>query len=134
MPDLLVDTNVILDVFEDDPAWADWSETALHQYAATHVLWINPIIYAEVSIGFERIEELEEALNDCGFRMRQMPREALFLAGKVFLSYRKRRGSRTSPLPDFFIGAHAAVEGLELLTRDISRYRSHFPTVKLISP
>ncbi len=134
MADLLVDTNVILDIFEDDPEWADWSEATLHQYAATHTLWINPIIYAEVSIGFERIEALEEALTGCGFQMRQMPREALFLAGKAFLSYRKRQGSRTSPLPDFFIGAHAAVEGLELLTRDITRYKSYFPTVKLISP
>lgn len=134
MTGILVDANVILDVFEDDPTWADWSESMLHRHSAAGPLYINPIIYAEVSIGFERIEDLETALAGCGFQMRQIPREALFLAGKAFLTYRKRRGARTSPLPDFFIGAHAAVEGLELLTRDVSRYRSYFPTVKIISP
>ena len=134
MTGLLVDANVILDVFEDDPVWADWSEAMLQRYQVTHVLYINPVVYAEVSIGFERIEEAEAALNGSGFQMRQIPREALFLAGKAFLAYRKRRGSRTSPLPDFFIGAHAAVECLDLLTRDAPRFKTYFPTVKLISP
>ena len=134
MTGLLVDANVILDIFENDPDWADWAEAALHRCSSTQTLCINPMIYAEVSIGFARIEELEAALTGCGFQMRQIPKEALFLAGKAFLAYRKRRGARTSPLPDFFIGAHAAVEGMELLTRDSRRYRTYFPTVKLISP
>ena len=134
MTGLLVDANVILDIFEDDPQWADWSEAMLHRCSATHVLCINPIIYAEVSIGFERIEELESAIVGCGFQMRPIPKEALFLAGKAFLAYKKRRGVKTSPLPDFFIGAHAAVEGLELLTRDLSRFKTYFPTVRRICP
>ena len=134
MTGLLVDSNVMLDIFEDDPNWADWSEAMLHRYSETHILCINSVIYAEVSIGFERIEELEAVIVGCGFQMRQIPKEALFLAGKAFLSYRKRGGTRTSPLPDFFIGAHAAVEGMELLTRDTTRFGTYFPTVKLISP
>ncbi len=134
MSGILVDANVILDVFTEDPTWVDWSESRLHQYHATHVLYINPIIYSEVSIGFERVEELESALNRGGFQMQQIPKEALFLAGNAFLTYRKRRGARTSPLPDFFIGAHAAVEGFDLLTRDTSRYKTYFPTVNLLSP
>ena len=134
MSGLLVDTNVILDVFEEDPTWVDWSESMLHRYHATDILYINPIIYSELSIGFERIEELEGALSRGGFQIRQIPKEALFLAGKAFLTYKKRGGFRKSLLPDFFIGAHAAVEGMELLTRDPSRFRAYFPTVKLISP
>lgn len=131
---LLVDSNVLLDVFEDDPVWAQWSEEMLEYYGASHTLCINPIIYAEVSVGFERIEELEAAITDCGVKMRHIPKEALFLAAKVFVEYRRRKGLKLSPLPDFFIGAHAAVENLELLTRNVSRYKSYFPTVKLISP
>jgi hypothetical protein len=134
MRGLLVDSNVLLDIFEDDPVWAQWSEEMLEQCSKTHVLCINPIIYAEVSVGFERIEELEAAIIDSGVRMLQIPKEALFLAAKVFVEYRRRRGPGLSPLPDFFIGAHAAVEKLELLTRDISRYKSYFPTVRLLSP
>ncbi len=134
MRGLLVDSNVLLDVFEDDPVWAPWSEEMLEQYGTTHILCINPIIYAEVSVGFERVEELEAAIVDSGVRMLQIPKEALFLAAKVFVEYRRRRGIKLSPLPDFFIGAHAAVEKLELLTRDVSMYKSYFPTVKLVSP
>lgn len=134
MRGLLVDSNVLLDVFEDDPVWAQWSEEMLEHYSTTHILCISPIIYAEVSVGFERIEELEAAIIDSGVRMLQIPKEALFLAAKVFVEYRRRRGIKLSPLPDFFIGAHAAVEKLELLTRDVSRYKSYFPTVKLVSP
>ena len=134
MKGILIDSSVILDLFEDDPNWAEWSESTLHRYGITHTLYINPIIYSEVSIGFERIEELEAAIAGCGFQMLQIPKEALFLAGKAFLRYRKRKGKRLSPLPDFFIGAHAAVLGLEIITRDISRYRSYFQTVNLITP
>ena len=134
MRKLLVDSNVLLDVFEDDPVWADWSETMLETYSAEYVLCINPIIYAEISVGFQRIEEVEAALGGCDVRMLEIPREALFLAAKVFWDYRKRKGMRTSPLPDFFIGAHAAVADLELLTRDPSRYRSYFSTIKLVCP
>jgi predicted nucleic acid-binding protein len=131
---LLVDSNVLLDVFEDDPVWAEWSEEMLEYYGSRHILCINPVIYAEVSVGFERIEELESALTGCGLRLLQIPKEALFLAAKAFVQYRRQKGFKLSPLPDFFIGAHAAVEDLQLLTRDLSRYKSYFPTVRLISP
>lgn len=134
MNGLLVDSNVILDVIENDPIWATWSLQMLGRYHATHELIINPIIYAEVSIGNENIEEVERVLKEGGFHMRQIPKEALFFAGKIFLAYRKRGGIRRSPLPDFFIGAHAAIEKLSLLTRDATRYKTDFPTVNLISP
>ena len=134
MQALLVDSNVILDVFTDDPIWAAWSESMLDRHCMTHTLYINPIVYAEISIGFERIEELEQVLMGSGFEMRQVPKEALFLAGKVFLQYRKAKGSKRSPLPDFYIGAQAAVEGMALLTRDRSRFQSYFPTVEVIGP
>lgn len=134
MKGLLVDSNILLDIFEDDQVWAEWSESMLEHHSATHMLCINPIIYAEVSVGFQRIEELEKAIAACGVRLLQIPKEALFLAAKVFVEYRRRKGIRLSPLPDFFIGAHAAVEGIELLTRDTARYRSYFPTVTLVSP
>ncbi len=134
MNGVLVDSNVILDIFLDDPNWADWSETMLNQYGTSHNLFINPIIYTELSIGFNRIEELEEALNRAGFHILEIPKEALFLAGKVFLQYRRNKGTKSSPLPDFFIGAHAAVLNLDLITRDVARYRTYYPTVHLISP
>ncbi|NKQ37552.1 MAG: PIN domain-containing protein [Chloroflexi bacterium] len=134
MNELLVDSNVILDIFLDDPVWGDWSETALNQYGATHRLFINPIIYTELSIGFQRIEELEEAIGKAGFQILEIPKEALFLTGKVFLQYRRNKGTKSSPLPDFFIGAHAAVMNVALITRDVARYRTYFPTVTLISP
>lgn len=134
MAELLVDSSVILDLFEEDHDWVEWSQGMLERYGATHDLWIDSVVYAEVSIAFDRIEDLEEALNGSGFRLVPIPREALFLAGKAFLSYRRRGGSRLSLLPDFFIGAHAAVAGIPLLTRDPARVRSYFPKVTLITP
>jgi hypothetical protein len=134
MPGVLVDSSVILDVFLDDPKWAAWSLQELESNAQLHELHINPIIYTEVSIGFQRIEDLEAALVSAGFRFLPIPKEALFLAGKAYLNYRQRKGVKRSPLPDFFIGAHAAVQELALLTRDPGRVRTYFPTVKLISP
>ena len=134
MSGVLVDSNVILDIFLDDPRWAAWSESTLLGFEGTHSLYINPIIYAEVSVGFERIEEFEEAILGCGFRMIEIPKEALFLAGKAYVKYRKRRGRKMDPLPDFFVGAHAAVEIFQLVTRDPKRIKNYFPTVKLISP
>jgi predicted nucleic acid-binding protein len=134
MTELLVDSNVLLDVFEDDPTWADWSQSMLDDLSQNHTLVINPIVYSEVSIGFGRIEELENALGRGGFRMRDMPKETLFLAGKAFLKYRKRKDTKITALPDFFIGAHAAVAKLKLLTRDPKRMRSYFPSVELVAP
>jgi predicted nucleic acid-binding protein len=134
MRGILVDSNIILDVFLDDPNWAEWSESKLEKFSAITKLYINPIVYSEISIGFKRIEELESVLNRAGFLMLDIPKEALFLAGKAFLKYRKNRGTKRSPLPDFYIGAHAAILEMELITRDESRYRTYFPTVKLISP
>ncbi len=134
MTPFLVDSNILLDIFEDDAHWADWSETTLQQYAASHTPTINPIIYAEVSVGFARIEELEAVLSGCGIHLLAIPKEALFLAGKAFLTYKRRGGAKNSLLPDFFIGAHAAVSGLSLMTRDASRYHSYFPGVQLITP
>ena len=134
MKGVLVDSNVILDLFLDDPVWADWSERILERYLVRSILYINPIIYSEVSIAFNLIEDLEAAIARTGFQMLEIPKEALFLAGKVFLKYRKRGGVKSSPLPDFYIGAQAAVLDLQLITRDISRYRSYFPTVNLITP
>ena len=134
MKGLLVDSNVILDIFLDDPNWADWSESTLTKYSADNELYINSIVYTEVSIGFKKIEELESALNKSGFQMMGIPKEALFSAGKAFLKYRGCGGMKRSPLPDFYIGAQAAVLDMELITRDVTRYHTYFPTVRLISP
>ena len=134
MSGVLVDSNAILDVLTEDAAWYAWSAAALERCANESALYINPVIYAEVSIGFDRIEELEAALPREVFRRLHLPLEAAFLAGKAFIRYRKHGGIRTSTLPDFFIGAHAAVSGLRLLTRDDRSYRSYFPTVTFISP
>jgi predicted nucleic acid-binding protein len=134
MPSVLVDSNVILDVVEDDPQWCEWSLLVLNQYSETHQLIINPVIYAEVSISFERIEEFEEVLGSGGFKMVPIPKEALFLAGKAFIRYRRKQGIKTTPLPDFFIGAHAAVADVALLTRDKKRFKNYFPSVRLVSP
>ncbi|MDA3789703.1 MAG: type II toxin-antitoxin system VapC family toxin [Desulfobacula sp.] len=134
MTRVLVDSNIILDVFLNDPNWADWSESTLEKYSQTGILNINPIVYTEISIGFERIEELEFAINKSGLQILEIPKEALFLAGKAFLQYKKRKGVKKSPLPDFYIGAQAAVLNLDLITRDVSRYRTYFPKVKLICP
>jgi predicted nucleic acid-binding protein len=131
---VLVDSNVLLDILEDDPDWCDWSSQQLSRCAEDSILVINPIIYAEVSIGFNRIEELEEALPPDFFERRPLPWEAAFLAGKCFLAYRRAGGARRSPLPDFFIGAHALVRGMTLLTRDAARYRTYFPRLALIAP
>jgi len=132
--DVLVDSNVLLDVLEEDAHWYEWSSTQLQKAADRCSLIINPIIYAEVSVGFQRIEELEEALPLHFFQRAPLPWEAAFLAGKCFMRYRKLGGTKTSPLPDFFIGAHAAVSELTLLTRDSARYRTYFPSIKLITP
>jgi hypothetical protein len=133
MPDVLVDSNVILDVVTEDPEWLDWSASALERAAAAARLVINPIIYAEVSIGFVRIEDLDEALPADSFERRPLPWPAAFLAARCFLRYRRAGGGRSS-LPDFFIGAHAAIEHLTLLTRDARRYRTSFPKLRLIAP
>jgi predicted nucleic acid-binding protein len=134
MKGVLVDSNIILDVFLNDLKWADWSESKLEEYSYSSLLYINSIIYSEISIGFKLIEELEVAVSKAGLQLLEIPKEALFLAGKAFLKYRRRKGLKRTPLPDFFIGAQAAVLNLDLLTRDISRYQSYFPTVKLIAP
>jgi predicted nucleic acid-binding protein len=131
---VLVDTNVILDVVQDDVVWAEWSQGQLDAWAARDELGINAVIYAELSIAYVRIEELEDTVDTAGLRFLEIPREALFLAGKAFLAYRKQGGTRTGVLPDFFIGAHAAVAGLPLLTREPARYRTYFPGVALITP
>ena len=131
---VLVDSNVILDVAYEDPSWCVWSETAIEHAAERAVLVINPIIYAEVSIGYAQVEQVETALPVDRFRREALPYEAAFLAGKAFLTYRRRGGARISPLPDFYIGAHAAVRRYRLLTRDAARYRTYFPTVELIAP
>jgi predicted nucleic acid-binding protein len=130
----LVDSNVLLDIATNDVRWAAWSSQALARAANESPLAINALIYAEVSIGYERVEDLEQAVPTAEFRREPLPYEAAFLAGKAFLQYRRRRGVRTSPLPDFYIGAHAAVAEFRILTRDPRRYRAYFPTVELIAP
>ena len=132
--DMVVDSNVILDIVTEDKRGFTWSSDALAQYSETHTLVINQVIYTEVSIGFDRIEDIEAVLSPMLFRRDPIPWEAAFLAGKCFLQYRKKGGGKRSPLPDFLIGAHAAVLGIPLLTRDASRYRTYFPKLKLIAP
>lgn len=134
MKGVIVDSNIILDVFLNDLKWADWSESKLEEYSYSSSLYINSIIYSEISIGFKLIEELEAAVHKAGLQLLEIPKEALFLAGKAFLKYRRKKGAKRTPLPDFFIGAQAAVLDLALLTRDVSRYQSYFPTVELIAP
>lgn len=134
MTTVLVDSNVLLDVATEDETWGAWSAEALTRTAEIAPLAINPIIYAEVSIRYQTVEELEEVLPASSFRREPIPYEAAFLAGKAFLGYRRAGGRRPTPLPDFFIGAHAAVVGYRLLTRDPSRYRTYFPRVELITP
>lgn len=132
--DILVDSNVILDIVTEDQTWFQWSSETLARYAEDHILMINPIIYAEVSIGFDRIEDVEIVLSPAFFRREPLPWEAAFLASKCFLAYRRSGGKRSSTLPVFFIGAHATIAGIPLLTRDTSRYRTYFPKLKLIAP
>jgi predicted nucleic acid-binding protein len=131
---ILVDTNVLLDIFQNDPKWAAWSQEKLDAASATDSLAINPVIYSELSIAFARIEELEAVLSEAALMLESIPREALFLAGKAFLAYRRARGVKQSVLPDFYIGAHAAIVRCPLLTRDAARYRSYFPGISLICP
>ncbi len=131
---LLVDTNVLVDVLEDDPQWADWSIGQLRAQAKVHELAINAMIYAEISLSFSTLEALDRTVATLGLAMRELPRPALFLAGKAFAQYRKRGGGKAQVLPDFFIGAHAAVEGWPLLTRDASRFRTYFPSLQVIAP
>ena len=131
---VLVDTNVLLDLFTADKDWADWSEFQLRAYAQVHRLLINPLIYAETSLAFDSPKLTDDALAVLGVDVAELPREALFLAGHAHVHYRRQGGAKAKTLTDFFIGAHAAVNDLILLTRDAARYRDYFPTVKLISP
>src|SRR3989338_6621547 len=131
---LLVDTNVLIDVLEDDPEWADWSIAQLRAQSKVHPLTINPIIYAELSLAFSKVEALDKAIENLGLAVLELPRPALFLAGKAFAQYRRQGGRANNVLADFFIGAHAAVLGCPLLTRDARRYQTYFHSVKLISP
>jgi predicted nucleic acid-binding protein len=131
---ILVDTNVLLDVVTRDPAWAEWSKRQLDAAALRDQLAINPVVYAELSAGFETIEQVEGVLGTVGITVVQMSRPALFMAARAFQEYRRRGGSRTGVLPDFFIGAHAAVLSAPLITRDATRYRTYFPTIEVIAP
>jgi hypothetical protein len=131
---VLVDSNVLLDIATGDPKWASWSSQALAECAEYTTLLINPIIYAEVSIGFQTIEALDAALPSRIFERVPLPWEAGFLAGKCFLTYRRRGGEKSFPLPDFYIGAHAAIEQLAILTRDAARYRTYFPKLEVLAP
>lgn len=131
---VLVDSNVILDVAMDDARWGTWSADMLAAVADESILVINPVIYAEVSVGVDSIELLDEILPPHVFRREPLPYEAGFLAGKAFLAYRRRGGQKVSPLPDFYIGAHAAIAGLRLLTRDTRRYRTYFPKLEILAP
>jgi predicted nucleic acid-binding protein len=130
----LIDTNVLFDLITNDPIWADWSLRQIESQAVWDRLVINPIIYAEFSVSFDRLEEVDAFLDGTGIDVDEMPRPALFLAGKAFQTYRARGGTKTGVLSDFFIGAHAVTEGVGLLTRDARRYRSYFPTITLITP
>ncbi len=134
MSRVLVDANILIDIATDDPNWAKWSADALEHAGRGRQLVINPLIYAEVSVAFSRIEDLDQLLPSGLFQREDLPWEAGFLAGKAYLGYRRRGGARTSPLPDFYIGAHAAVRDYALLTRDAARYATYFPTVQLITP
>lgn len=130
----LVDTNILLDLVTDDVVWANWSVAQLEAASLIGPLQINDVIYAELAVRYDRIEDLDGLLKEAGIDVVPMPRAALFLAGKVFVRYRRAGGARTGVLPDFFIGAHAAVAEVPLLTRDVSRYLTYFPTLKLIAP
>ncbi|MEC9364084.1 MAG: type II toxin-antitoxin system VapC family toxin [Pseudomonadota bacterium] len=131
---LLVDTNVLIDVLEDDPDWADWSVRQLRAQAQVHDLLINPVIYAELSLLFDSVAATDKVIDNMGLVVAELPRAALFLAGRAHVKYRQGGGTRSNVLADFFIGAHAAVAGCGILTRDDRRYRNYFPSVPLISP
>jgi predicted nucleic acid-binding protein len=134
MSAVLIDSNVLLDLLTEDARWFSWSAAAVEKAADGFRLVINPIVYAEVSIGFTRIEDLDAALPRTMFEREPIPYEAAFLAGKSFVTYKRRGGSKRSPLPDFLVGAHAAIAGYRLLTRDATRYRTYFPSLPLIAP
>ena len=131
---LLVDTNVLVDVLANDPEWVDWSIGQLRAQSKVHRLAINPVIYSELSLTFATVEVLDQSIEEVGLAMIELPRPALFLAGKAFVRYRRQGGTKTDVLEDFFIGAHAAVSRYPLLTRDTRRYSSYFADVKLIAP
>jgi len=131
---LLVDTNVLLDVLEDDPAWAEWSLHQLRAQAQVHELAINPVIYAELSLAFDSVDTLDTAIAGMGLSFQELPRPALFLAGRAFVKYKREGGTKANVLADFFIGAHAAVQSWGILTRDAKRYRNYFPRVALVAP
>jgi len=131
---ILIDTCVVTDLADPQSAWFEWSAATLERLDQNNTFVINPIIYAECSVGFERIEEVEALFDHLGFSNNPIPKEALFLAGKAFLQYKKRKGAKTNVLPDFFIGAHAAVEGYQLISRDKGRFSTYFPSVELIMP
>ena len=131
---LLVDTNVLVDVLQDDPQWADWSIGQLRAQAQIHELVINPVVYAELSLSFATLEALDAVVAKMELTLHEIPRPALFLAGKAFAQYRRRGGGRAQVLPDFFIGAHAAVQGWPLLTRDAGRFRTYFPSLRVLAP
>ena len=131
---LLVDTNVLLDVLQDDPQWAEWSIGQLRAQAQVHGLVINAVICAEISLSFSTLEALDAVVVKMALDVQEIPKPALFLAGKAFAQYRRRGGSKTQVLPDFFIGAHAAVNGWPLLTRDASRFRTYFPGLSVVAP
>ena len=134
MSDVLVDSNVLLDLFTEDSEWEDWSGSMLSELSRSSHLVINPIIYSEVSAHFDSVEDLDDALPPTWIRRDPLPWESAFLAGRCFLKYRRQGGTRRSPLPDFYIGAHASVAGLTLLTREARRYSTYFPKLKLIAP
>jgi len=134
MNGVFIDSCVLLDLFTDDKDWGEWSENILEKYSQTNTLYINSIVYTEISIGFKKIEEVEKAISELNIKVLEIPREALFLTGKAYLKYRKNKGTKNAPLPDFFIGAHVSVEKFNLITRDINKYKTYFPKVKLIHP
>ena len=131
---LLVDTNVLVDVLEDDATWAEWSVRQLRAQSQVHDLLINPVIYAELSLTFDSVDALDDAVGDMGLTFQELPRSALFLAGRAFVKYRRSGGRKNNVLADFFIGAHAAVLGCAILTRDARRYQNYFPRVAVVAP
>ncbi len=134
MSSTLVDSNVLIDLFDEDSEWRDWSDAMVTRAANRGALVINPIVFAEVSAGFDSLDDVEAALPAAFIRREALPWEAAFLAGRAFAQYRRRGGARSAPLPDFYIGAHAAVAGYTLLTRDARRYRHYFPKLKVVAP
>lgn len=131
---VIVDTNVLVDVLEDDPDWADWSIGQMRGLSKIHELAITPIIYAELSLTFDAVEDLDSVITELELKFLEVPRPALFLAGKAFIRYRRQGGTKINVLSDFFIGAHAAVMGCPILTRDTRRYQGYFPTVEMLAP